>query len=1325
MSHRETRRAQTSADRIGCLVEAMERRLMLTVTTVTQPLQVPYYNQGNTNWCWATSISMILRYYGYDRKPWQIAADFDKGPEAGLRIFQLGAFENYLETYYDRGVPDAWKSESFILDNNLVSRMHEVLAQGHPLWLYCSDAEHAVVATGFDGPADTDHVFINDPSGALTGYPLVQHQFTWSQFKNAIDTSFFSLFGDVTAVYAQTDALSELRSSASIQFASASGIVFASGAHSLKMVWDGSSPFAGYRYEPNAPGWYPADTDGAYDNYGFNATQADTIHLFPSFSNYTESSYSVRTDISVRRASDDAEVLTASSSTATLAADTFASGLAGTTGSVSLSTLPAGVYRLLVTLEGKPAGASNFEELDHNSFYFGVSAVAVPDSTPPTASLTSPANGGTIAQSTINANKYIDVTFSDASGIDGTSIVDSAPEFTLDGTAAGGVSISTTTPVLLSSTATTATYRYFLTGGGFGFGQVNLDFPADSFRDAAVAANPNDPVTLSFTVVAGPFITAVHPNPVTGSDAAQVFAVNGNDFVTGAIVRLTDKTNGGTFDKTPLSMNDNQINVSAIFTTAQAEWSVQVINPDGVGSNVVDFTVNAPAMIWTGAISQDWSTPGNWSEARVPTSLDLVIVNGGTVLLPDDPSFAELDINGGHVRVPSGTAATFAAGSVVRMVDGNGVSLVADAGGSLTLAGTTLLAGGLLGGFGDVRNTGTIEWTHGGIAGWDGTTSPGTGGVLTNLGTILISGSDVGAINANAAEGTALNNAGTIRQLGATFVPLYGGTLNNLAGGTYYLEGGGGFKGLYDANGTVNNAGLFVVSAGTATASVLPKVTFNNTGTVRVDSGTLDLQYQSSNSDGTFVLARDTTLRISAGTLTVSGANAVGGTGTLEVAGGRIEVLPGTTAALGFGATLKLTSGSVHTDAAGTLTIAGTTLLTGGLLGGFGDVRNTGTIEWTHGGIAGWDGTTSPGTGGALTNFGTIIISGSEIGAINAYDAEGFALNNVGTIRQLGGAFVQLYGGTSNNLPGGTYYLEGGGGFKGLYDANGTVNNSGLFVVSAGTATASVLPAVTFNNIGTVRVNSGTFYFNNANLRGAGTLALNVAGNNGAQAAHLALNGSAPMDQSISIVVDASFVPAPYGTPFSLVTFGSRVGFFHRIDGINLGGSLSLVPVYGDTALSFSTALLADANGDRSVDFNDLVSLAQNYNTSSGKGWADGDFTGDGNVDFNDLVKLAQNYNTSLPGASLPSLTANFSSDVAAAFALAAPKPAPVPARPRRLPTARPKPAPIVHPPVAKAPGPVRAAPQVSKATTPVRVTPPVFGNKPIRPRRDVQALFV
>ncbi|HEY7120897.1 MAG TPA: LamG-like jellyroll fold domain-containing protein [Tepidisphaeraceae bacterium] len=101
-----------------------------------------------------------------------------------------------------------------------------------------------------------------------------------------------------------------------------------------------------------------------------------------------------------------------------------------------------------------------------------------------------------------------------------------------------------------------------------------------------------------------------------------------------------------------------------------------------------------------------------------------------------------------------------------------------------------------------------------------------------------------------------------------------------------------------------------------------------------------------------------------------------------------------------------------------------------------------------------------------------------------------------------------------------------------------------------------------------------------------------------------------------------------------------------------------------DATLDFFS-LAGDANHDRSVNFNDLVLLAQNYNTIGGKLWTDGDFTGDANVDFNDLVILAQRYNTTLPAP------------VAAPVPMATPV-EPKPARPARpvfslTPVAKPK----------------------------------------------------
>jgi hypothetical protein len=54
-----------------------------------------------------------------------------------------------------------------------------------------------------------------------------------------------------------------------------------------------------------------------------------------------------------------------------------------------------------------------------------------------------------------------------------------------------------------------------------------------------------------------------------------------------------------------------------------------------------------------------------------------------------------------------------------------------------------------------------------------------------------------------------------------------------------------------------------------------------------------------------------------------------------------------------------------------------------------------------------------------------------------------------------------------------------------------------------------------------------------------------------------------------------------------------------------------------------------DANHDRTIDFKDLVAVAQNYG-ATGKSPSQGDANGDGKVDFFDLVIVAQKYNATL-----------------------------------------------------------------------------------------------
>ena len=91
--------------------------------------------------------------------------------------------------------------------------------------------------------------------------------------------------------------------------------------------------------------------------------------------------------------------------------------------------------------------------------------------------------------------------------------------------------------------------------------------------------------------------------------------------------------------------------------------------------------------------------------------------------------------------------------------------------------------------------------------------------------------------------------------------------------------------------------------------------------------------------------------------------------------------------------------------------------------------------------------------------------------------------------------------------------------------------------------------------------------------------------------------------------------------------------------------------------LGWDLARPGDANADATVNFADLVRLAQNYNQSGTSiSWSEGDFNYDLTVNFADLVALARNYNTtgalSLTAAETANLGASFTQDWALAQTL-------------------------------------------------------------------------
>ena len=104
--------------------------------------------------------------------------------------------------------------------------------------------------------------------------------------------------------------------------------------------------------------------------------------------------------------------------------------------------------------------------------------------------------------------------------------------------------------------------------------------------------------TTSLSVVAPPAIVNVTPNPMTGANANQIITINGSGFISGTALKVVVSYPGGP----ATTVSGGQIAFVAgtqvlalvnVGTTART-WTVQVVNPNGMASNIVSLQVVAP-----------------------------------------------------------------------------------------------------------------------------------------------------------------------------------------------------------------------------------------------------------------------------------------------------------------------------------------------------------------------------------------------------------------------------------------------------------------------------------------------------------------------------------------------------------------------------------------------------------------------------------------------------------------------------------------------------------------------------------------------------------
>lgn len=619
-----------------------------------------------------------------------------------------------------------------------------------------------------------------------------------------------------------------------------------------------------------------------------------------------------------------------------------------------------------------------------------------------------------------------------------------------------------------------------------------------------------------------------------------------------------------------------------------------------------------------------------------------------------------LEISAGTFNQTSGGALLSDAGSTIRMTGGTatfgGVTQVSGntiiTAGALrfsgdaetTSLGEVLLSGGELGGTGGKTIGGLLIWTGGRL----GTQFNGTG-VIDLDGGVAITGS-----NNKTLGGGTYNNAGVLTWQGnGNLLVNTGGTFNNLAGAEFLIQTDAD---VTRQNGGLvfNNFGLLVKQASAGTTSYLPSFSsFNNNGTVRIETGTLQLARGGSGS-GALEIMDAATLRFSAGMQTFSAGSRldIAPEGTLRIDGG-ILAIAGTINVEGL---TQITAGGLRLNGIAATSNLAEVFLSGGELGGTGSKNVNGLLNWTGGSLG-----TRFNSAGVLNLNGGVAITGS-----NTKTFAGGTYNNLGTLTWTGTGNLNVNtGGTFNNLLGATFDIQND---ADVTRSNGAMSffNDGLLVKSAGSgetlysvsfssftnrstgvvevASGTLRIATTFPATpGTIRLDGGTLRLSNTLtlqadgvLEGAGTILTSVTNGGRVQLGgssaglltidgnytqlstgdlqmqiggpladvdydHLHVTGSVTLGGILNVTLIDNFVPRP-GDTFDVVTYASHVGTFETVNLPTLVPGQNIDVVYTESAVR----LVARSLPVVAVD-NDLVRVDEGQVAVNTGSFADAD----------------------------------------------------------------------------------------------------------------------
>jgi hypothetical protein len=157
-------------------------------------LPVPYFNQGDTDWCFLTSLTMVSNFFGKRVSPADMAKSLSYEPHQSVSALDVLLWrpDSSLTTWWpDLTVDHSYGIWDFDSYRAQIDAGSPVIASSYSL-IPGARQGHTVVVVGYYVHNNEKYVYVNDPSGYLTSDWDIGPKWarvSWQQFEEFSGTA--------------------------------------------------------------------------------------------------------------------------------------------------------------------------------------------------------------------------------------------------------------------------------------------------------------------------------------------------------------------------------------------------------------------------------------------------------------------------------------------------------------------------------------------------------------------------------------------------------------------------------------------------------------------------------------------------------------------------------------------------------------------------------------------------------------------------------------------------------------------------------------------------------------------------------------------------------------------------------------------------------------------------------------------------------------------------------------------------------------------------------------------------------------------------------